>query len=333
MKKKARDKELIILIITIPIVLLIAFWLSNGSQLPPYSVQNKTAYGYSVFYEAMKELKVPTDTVLSGVEAQDVNSIQIVSANEQFDVNADEVKGWVSRGGTLVYLTDVSEPIDYGSKPVSEQNFVIYDYDKGKVICADITSVTNKTLVKNKQAAYELFSLISANSDKKVYFNESYIYGNNSKSFWDYIPREIKFVIYQVLIALAVVFYYKGKRFGKPIPLYEEEERIENEYLYSAAALYKQAKCWDIMLENYYKSFLRHMRCSSEEWLDFWQREKLPHYKKAQELYEFMNNLNLGDSRDKNKSNDYTQIVNLIEQLDNIYMKRREEYWKTLKKI
>lgn len=331
MKKKA-SKELIIFIILIPVFLWIAFQLSNGSQMPAYSVENKSAKGYSVFLEAMQKLKVPASTIMRDVDSQDINSIQIVSANDKFDINADEVRGWVSRGGTLVYLTSYEyESVDYNVKPITKGNLEIYRYDKGMVICADINSITNGTLVKSKKDAYELFSLITGSPQKKVYFDEFYIYGSNNKTLWDYTPGEIKIIIYQVLIVLAVFFYYKGKRFGKPIPLYEEEERIENEYLYSAAALYKQAGCWDIMLENYYKSFLKHMRLSTREWLEYWEREKLPSFNKAKKVYEFMNNLNSNQGKGKDNSDEYMQIVNMIEQLDNIYMKRREEYWKTLK--
>lgn len=107
--------------------------------------------------------------------------------------------------------------------------------------------------------------------------NESYFYiTSETKTLWDSLSMDQKFFCYQIILFLIAFFAYKGKRFGKPIPLYEEVERTENEYVYSAAALYKHAACWDLAAENYYKSFLRLINKSHDNWLEYWEEEQLP---------------------------------------------------------
>lgn len=131
----------------------------------------------------------------------------------------------------------------------------------------------------------------------------------------------------QFLMVLAAYLYYRSKRFGKPVPLYEEVERTENEYLYSAASLYRASGAWDLMLDNYYKSFLRTVNLRDEDWIGYWESEKLPSLDKAKEIYDFIH-------RDSTRAGtkEYIHAVSTLDRLKSILEKRRESYWKTLKK-
>ncbi len=329
--KMKRNKDLILFVILIPLFLCGAFYASSrmNNQMPSYSVESKEETGYSVFYEALKEFKCPVERTLKPVKNYDNSNIQIVAQGGNFDVNGSEIKKWVSDGGTLIYLTKEDGLLtEYNSKPEANGSFNIYKYHKGSIVTLNADYLTNKILTKDTSKAYELLKEINNHNYKKIYFNESHLFTSVDKeSLWEHVPMEIKYIIYQFIIVLVAFLYYKGKRFGKIMPLYDEEERSENEYLYSAAALYRQAKCWDIMAGNYYKSFLKQINYSSDDWLEYWKEEKLPQANKAKKVYEFMNN---------KKSNisvkEYIQIVNILEQLTNTLKKRRDLYWKDLKR-
>lgn len=328
--KIKRNKDLILFVILIPLFLCGAFYASSrmNNQMPSYSVENKSQTGYSVFFESLKELNLPVDRTLNSVKNYDNGSIQIAAQGGNFDVNGSEIKNWVNDGGILVYLTTENSLLtEYDRSPKVKGNFKIYKYNKGSIISLNANYVTNKTLTKDTSKAYALLKEINSHNYKKIYFNEAHLFASaDKKSLWDSIPMEIKYIIYQFIIVLCAFLYYKGKRFGKIMPLYDEEERSENEYLYSAASLYRQAKCLDIMAENYYKSFLKQINYSNDDWLEYWEREKLPQASKAKKVYEFMNNGKL-----KLKAKEYIQIVNIIEQLTNILKRRRDLYWKDLK--
>lgn len=330
MKRKI-SKELIAFIIIIPLFLLGSFYLSTitDNKLPPYSVINKSNLGGSVFYEALKEFNYPVERTIKPIDHFDTDCIQIAANQGSFNINDESVKDWVSKGGVLVHLTSGNlHLLQYGKAEKQMGNITLYHYGKGLVIASDAVFITNRGLMKKKDGAYELLKEMDGHSYKKIYFNESHLYAEANKKFmWDFIPKEIKFIIYQLILALAAFFYYKGKRFGKAIPLYEEEERSENEYLYSAASLYKQAKCYDLIAENYYKELLRNLRCNHEDFIEYWERENLPHINKARRVYKFMNK---GDKKPKTK--EYVQIIAVIDQLTGIVKKRRDSYWKALKK-
>jgi len=328
MKSKS-NKDLILFIILIPLFLWVSFYLSStmDNKLPNYTTSNKSSMGYSVFFETLKQLNYPVNTSINPVNSYDIGNMQIVAQGGNFDVNSKEIKAWVEKGGTLIYLTEGKiNFIDYGS-PQVKGNITLYKYNKGMVINSDVSYVTNSTLTKTTTSAYELLQEIDSHSYKKIYFNEAHVYSvADKKSLWDYIPMSFKYIIYELILVIIAFFYYKGKRFGKVLPFYEEVERIENEYLYSAASLYRQAKCSDLILGYYYKSFLRQMNKSDGNWLEYWREQKLPSANKAKKVYEFMHIENK-----ELKVKEYLGIVAILEGLSEILKKRRDEHWKTLK--
>lgn len=329
--KKKTNRDLFLFILIIPLFLFLSFYISARMEknLPSYSVINKSKMGYSVFYQSLNKLNYPVERTLKQLISSKPNSVQIISLGGKFNINNQEVKQWVEKGGVLVYLTpETSESIEYATSIESKENIVLYTYGKGRIINADADFLTNNTLLKDTTNAYDLVEKIGDFPYEKLYFNESYLFSTAStKSIWDAIPIEIKYIIYQMLIVLVALFYYKGKRFGKAMPFHEEVERSENEYLYSAASIYRQAKCWDLMVDNYYKNFLKGFMGKEEEWLEYWEREKIPSLNQARSVFKFMN-----EKKNKPKVKEYIHVVTMIEHLNKILDKRSDLHWKTLKK-
>lgn len=325
-----KNRELVIFLILIPIFLFSAFYISSrmDNQLPQFSIENKSSTGCSIFYEALKNLKLPAERTIKGVQEQDTDSIQIVVPGESFDINSNEVKNWVKKGGVLVSLSPSNiHVIDYGLPPKIKGSLSLYKYGKGTIIASDINNITNKTLMDKTNSAYELLSEMGSYDKKNIYFNETYLFSQSSnKNLWDFMPLWAKFVAYQFILVLAAYFYYKGRRFGKVIPFYEEVERTENEYLYSASSLYRQAKGYDLILDNYYKKLLNEINSNHENWVEQWEKQHLPSITEARKIHEFMN------SKKKRKPKEYIQAVALMEHLTNIIKQRRDLYWKILKK-
>lgn len=329
--KKRVSRDLIIFIILIPLFLWGSFELSGrlGGGLPDYSIINKSKNGLSIFYETLGELNLAAERSMRELTSENMDTLQIAAEGGGFDVNSEDVKDWVEGGGTLVYLgAGELYDLDYKAAAEDKHGMRFFKYGRGKVIAANAENLTNLRLIKDTEYAYRLYEVIFEYGDRDIYFNEAHLYSDKGgNSLWYAIPAEIKFVIYQLLLALAAFIYYRGKAFGKPIPLYEEVERSENEYLYSAAALYRAAGAWDIMLSNYYRSFLNVIPTEEENWLEYWEREKLPSLDKAKEVYDFINRKGRGA-----KAKEYIRVAKALERLMKILEKRREVYWKNLKK-
>lgn len=319
-----------ILAILVPLFLVLAFYISKRADnaLPEYSVINKSRGGCSIYFETLQEFKYPVKRVLAEVKSIDIKDIQIMADSTTFNVNSNEIKNWVRKGGTLVYLSRNDIPLQEYGMPEIEENITVYKYGEGVIIKLNGYHLTNKALAKNTDVAYELLGEMHKYKFKNIYFNEKYLYsGEVKESLWDYIPIGYKFIAYQFILALIALFLYKGRRFGKVVPLYEETERDENEYLHSAAGLYKQAKSFDLMFEIYYKRFIKKMNCNEDVWLNYWKEQNLPQYSKAKTIYEFANS-----SKKKYKNKEYIKIIAIIDELTEVLVKRREIQWKDLKK-
>ncbi|MBU3191981.1 hypothetical protein K9O30_21270 [Clostridium bowmanii] len=329
--KKKTNKDLFLFILIIPLFLFLSLYISTRMEknLPPFSVVNKSKMGYSVFYQSLNKLNYPVERTLKQLIRCKTNSVQLIPPGGKFNINDQEVKQWVEKGGVLVYITpETSESIKYATSIDAKGNIKLYTYGKGRIINADADFMTNKTLLKDTTNTYDLIKEIDNYSYDKLYFNESYLFSSaTTKSIWDAIPIRFKYIIYQILIVLIAFFYYKGKQFGKAMPFHEEVERSENEYLYSAASLYRQAKCWDLMVDNYYKNFLKGFVGKEEEWLEYWEKEKIPSLNQAKSVFEFMKK-----RKNKIKVKEYIHVVTMIEHLNKILDKRSGLHWKTLKK-
>jgi hypothetical protein len=329
--KLKTSKELVFLVILIPVFLWAAFFVNSKyeSNLPSYSIINKSKIGLSIYFEALQELKMPVERTMTAVESSDINRTQILAKGGTFDINSSEIKNWVESGGTIVYL----EPgdlhfIDYGVLPEINGNIFVYKYKKGAVIAANASNLTNKALLTNKTDAWNLLKEIDNYSKSGISFNEFYLFDMSVKaSLWDYIPLWGKFIFYQILILAGCIFFYKGKRFGKPVLLYEEVERVENEYLYSAAALYRHAGCYDLIFDSLYNNFLSKLDYNHEDWIEYWEKESLPYINKAKRVYEFVQNRN-----PKTRRREYLQVLEILGHLESIIDKRRDLHWETLKK-
>lgn len=329
--KKKKSKDIILIIILIPVFLWGAFFISSRmeNKLPRYTVINKAKEGYSVFFEALKDLKYPVERTLKPIYEQDLDTLQIVTEQGALDINSQEIKAWVKKGGKIIFLSDsLIKKLDYEDvSPIKQGTLSTYNYYKGKIIVTDLSYFTNISLMEDVSKAYNLVRELDSISYKKIYFNEYNIFAlGQQKSLWDYTPIKVRMIIYQLALVIIAFYYYKGKRFGKPIPLYEEVERSENEYVYNTASIYRQADCWDIMVESYYASLLKEMKSTHENWLEYWERKNLPSLNNAKKVYDFMNN-----KKDKYNKNECMQIINIIEELKSILTKRRDSYWKTWK--
>lgn len=329
--KKKLSKELIAFFILIPIFLWIAFYTSGirGSNIPAYSVINKSNHGYSVFFDSLQELGYNVERSLKPIKDHHHDGVQIIADVAGFSILEDDIKNWIKEGGLLVFMWENHEPvIPYTSKTSSEGSIDIYLYEKGGIISLKADTLLNTTLTWNHEGAYQLLKTLEVFGNRDIYFNELYLFApSNNLTLWDHLPLAYKFVLYQLIIVAVAFFYFKGKGFGKPIPLYEEEERIENEYIHTAAALYMQGNCCDIIFEGYYRSLLKLLRTSEENLYSAWESKGLTEAHKLKRLITFMDK-----PKGEKNSKEYIEMILIIEDLKKQIRKGREIHWKTLKK-
>jgi len=336
------------------ILLAIFLWMSmkysaNSQKTQKlYSIFNKGENGISVFYETLKELEYPVKLVTSEISKQN-KSVQIVAmpnSSSVFNINDMETKKWIEKGGSLIYLTDKLDEInvEYGNKldtyGVNEKEMsIVYEHGKGCLIVGDTNLISNRVLTENTEGAYWLLNQIDKLEYESVGFNEYYKYIDVEKpSLWKDTPSEIRIIIFQIILFVLTIIYYNGKRFGKPVPLYEEVERTENEFIYAVAALYKMGKCKETVLLSFYDDFVLNAATYFESDIDtvkkriieLWEKEQLTELSKLKRVHNFMLKETINDRKISSKK--MMDIVLMIEHLNKILEKRRETRWIAMKK-
>ncbi len=334
--KKRVSKELLLILILIPVLIFIAYSIGvrKEGSLPNFSVINKGKYGYSIFYESLKKLGYPVERSLGSIMVQPSDNAQLITYNSDVDINSQEVQDWIYKGGTLIYISDNPfKYISYGEMVEESMYYRIYEFNKGKLLIADVKPIMNINLAKNSSEGYEILKAIDSLSYEKLNFNEYYLFlGQETNSLWGATPIGVKLLLYQFILTLAAIYYFKGKGFGKPIPYYEEVEREENEYIYNTAFIYRRAGTYDIMVKAYYGQLLRSLRATPENFIGLWEQRELPNLKEAKRLQSLMKNFISYDfSKKDNRKKECLKIIYLIEELNIILLKRRGLKWKTTK--
>lgn len=345
--KNRNKRDVIILIILIPIFLWFSLNFSSKSEknMKPYTVLNNHTKGFSVMYETMKELNYPTELSIKKVRNRSKDTVQIISQGKKstdFDMNHAEIKNWIEKGGNIIYLSPDWEDIKvtYGKKIASyNKEATVFSCKEGNILIGNTDILTNKTLVENTKGAYWILKQMDQWKYEAIEFNEYYHYATKEKpSLWKDMPRGIKLIVCQLLLLIICIIIYKGKRFGKVVPLYEEVERAENEHLLSVASLYQQAGCWEVIFDHYYKDFLieaNKVFVKDEEivrkiWFELWEKEDLGKNHKAKKLYEFSQEPTHEYKSKKKKAKKFLEIILIIEELKKILEKRRESHWRNL---
>jgi hypothetical protein len=66
-------------------------------------------------------------------------------------------------------------------------------------------------------------------------------------------------VVIQLALGLLLLYYYWGKRFGRPIPLPALPDLVAGEYVASLAGIYRQARARRLILNSIYQGFKRNL--------------------------------------------------------------------------
>jgi hypothetical protein len=243
------------------------FFFSSASSEPDYTIFSTSKQGASLLKDTLGELGLPVKAFYAKIDASaSVHDVFIVI--EPSYMPAEEISDmldWVERGGRMVFLgndalrsrllLDVSSR--NGEANGEFNGLTLHYLGLGQIAMGNFEGVLNGALMEDSSSGIAVASVLSGWERFSVYFNEyyhGYVYSENT---WQQLPQGLKAVGLEVAIASLFLFWHLGKRLGKPIPLYEEIERDENEYHKALANLQRNAGMGTIAIEDLYKSFIR----------------------------------------------------------------------------
>jgi hypothetical protein len=141
---------------------------------------------------------------------------------------------------------------------MSEQgDLTICELGQGTVIYGPSSKILNKAFMDDPTLGKTIASFLAQWKSPRVYFNEYYHGYQYETNSWQKLPSDLKAMALQLIVAIAVIVWFLGFRFGKPVPLIEGVERDESEYCLALANLQRKARMRDGALEDLQDALLR----------------------------------------------------------------------------
>lgn len=355
--KRIKNKEYWTLIILIPLFLILVLFFGkiSGEGGIRYSVFNRGTSGSSVFFKTLKALDMEANFSVEAIE-NNTSTNQIVFYDEYKKENYPVFdKGFYDRifekkAILTLAARDIEEYVDefeseYDLTWDEEEVFEIDDETKayrfqrgeGKIIFIESRALINVFLLENKEGAYWLYDILRKN-EKGITFNEKGLMGNSDeRNLWTDLPANVKIICIQILLVIVAYMILKGRRFGKGVPYVEELERVENEYVISCANIFQKNQNWDIVYEGYFRNFLQNAlgyfgkgrEGDLEIIYDIWHLKGIEGEDRLKRLINLNNEIRGLSNKDIKKSKKkYVEAINILEKLNFIIDRRREEAWK-----
>lgn len=237
----------------------------------PGSFKNNGYLGNSLFSDLLKELGYKVSYTLKPMAEMESSGLIILNlatnvdaVNSSWDSSIIQMIDYVRNGGQLLILYDdiysyldldperdmPDEITDYESKSGLE---IWHSKQGGTLMIGSVDSLSNTTVSMEREITYEILKTLHPHmAQEGVLINEYYLYvKEGSRSLWNEMPEGLKYVIYEIILAIIVGFWLKGRRFGKARILYEETEPDEYQYAKAVGQLYYRAQHWQDLIVDY----------------------------------------------------------------------------------
>jgi len=242
MHKRGRTL-LLVFIVLAAAVFLFARADTDG---PPYAPFSTATLGTSVFFDTLRHMGYPVRIHYAPLTTR-TDTAHVIVIIQPFNPAvspemAEEMLAWVYAGGRLIFLHNAQpSPIDLllqDRDNVTSGGFFFYRVGAGEVITGRAHPLTNQRLLNDSTPGAVLQEIIAQWDATRIYFTAYYHGMHPPDTLFAQLPVGVRLVIVQLGLAALMLIWCLGKRFGKPVPAYEEVEREENEQVRALARLY-----------------------------------------------------------------------------------------------
>ena len=251
--KNKKSKNYILVIVLLVALLVGITWGANqqtyGLRYPDFTSFSNGDYGVSLLFDILRHMQYPVSTMHRPIMEASLNDVVfIIQPSNPRPTRAvtDEVLSWVYQGGRLIYLENNTpntiELLLANHYSARFGSMRWYHVGMGEVITGGADLVANIHLMNQSIHGEGIVYALSHWNPDRVLFAEYYHGFHGTNSAFSQMPLGLRLVAIQLIISGLIVAWYFGKRFGYPVPLYEELEREENEQVLVLARLYKKAR-------------------------------------------------------------------------------------------
>jgi hypothetical protein len=264
-----KNARLIAICVGLLIVALVVKELAGLSDDgPAYTVFSSTAAGASLFKDTLEEMNYPVGISYEKINADaSLNDTHVLIEPEMDENDLSSLLAWVSKGGRAVLMgspTVIGQLsylllMDYSNRYREAAHGAVSECQLGygTLLYGSSQVVLNKQLMENSASGKTITGFLSSWKSPQIYFNEYYHGYRYEANSWDKLPSGLRALVLQIGVAAAMLVWFLGFRFGKPVPLIEGVERDESEYCIALANLERKAGMSEGALEDLQQALLR----------------------------------------------------------------------------
>jgi hypothetical protein len=233
------------LIATVFVLYRLGFGQRDGEA---YSVFSAKGDGASLLYDTLKALGYPVAPSYAPADAKmnPNDAYLIINPLDFTGEDTAQIVEWAKRGGRMFFFgTEYPTALDYalseGFSFYDIDNLTVYQVGVGEIITGYAGDVANAPLMADSYYGEVIAYILDEWDAQNVFFPEYYHGYRASENFFSTLPLIVKLCAYQLIIFAGFFMWRLGKRFGKPVPYYEETERAGDEHVRALARLYAAA--------------------------------------------------------------------------------------------
>ena len=251
-----RKKSWIPLMLFVITAAIFLFLVNRGYDGAAHLVSTRGEQGVSLLYDTLRHMDYPVSVSTRPIDWQAFteDAFIVIQPTSMDATIAEAMIEWVWRGGRLIFLqntlvgrTAIDEMLrEHGVMPARDfrglGNIILYQVGQGEILTGRAFEITNAHLMYTPYEGRIIESTLRRWNADRIIFAEYYQGFNTSENFIGGLPLIVRLILFQMIIAAVMLIWNLGKRFGKPIPYYEETEREENEYVRALARLIWRGK-------------------------------------------------------------------------------------------
>ncbi|MCL6477256.1 MAG: DUF4350 domain-containing protein [Peptococcaceae bacterium] len=204
------------------------------------------------------------------------NTLLMASGNpnylyEHLDYDLNKVSGMFKTGHVSSdhpLLKDVRELSPTGGARLKKHASMTFTYGdeqgiylaqsvkgKGHIVLLTLPDLFTNREIAKKDNLVLFLNIVRQYGQEGVWFNElahGYTWEKNTR---DIFTWPLRLAAVQLALGVLLLYYYWGKRFGRPIPLPENTDQISGEYVSSLANIYRLGRARHLTLESIYQGF------------------------------------------------------------------------------
>ena len=247
-----KNNRLVLLVIVLFALFAGLSWGANrriyGLRHPDFTMFSNGELGLSLLYDTLQHMRFPVGTLYQPVSRAGLNDAVFIIQPSNPRVNseiAEDILSWVRRGGRLIYLEN-RQPTAIDRALAGEiytpfGSLRWYRLGMGEIVTGRANPLVNVNLMRDYTYGQGIMYILAGWNPDRIYFAEYYHGFRRPDGTFRQLPIALQLAVFQIVIAALALVWHLGKRFGDPVPLYEETEREENEDVLVLARLYKQA--------------------------------------------------------------------------------------------